>query len=323
MGNDSLWRLVVDGDLRGARNMARDVAMLEAVADGEAPPTVRLYGWKPPCLSLGRHQGIEAADLEFCRAEGIDVVRRPTGGRALLHHLELTYAVIAPLSEGPLPRGLQEAYRTICAALVRAVRTLGVDAELTGGEVNLQLPNPKTTIPCFEAPAGGEVVVAGRKLIGSAMRAHGGAILQHGAILLDWDGRLQAGAMGLARISHQLPAAAGDAPYPAGFSHFGVLDVLSSTTPRPSDRKSHRARHLADLAAKAGEKCGLDDDASLRPQVTTLRDELGWELSRAVLEETLVEAFGSEFGVEFKTDLQSDAEHAREQELIDSFVVGG
>jgi lipoate-protein ligase A len=257
------WRLVVDGDLPGARNMARDVAMLEAVADGEAPPTVRLYGWNPPCLSLGRHQGIEAADLEFCRAEGVDVVRRPTGGRALLHHLELTYAVVAPLTGGPLPRGLQEAYRVICAVLVRAVRTLGIDAELTGGEVNLQLPNPKTTIPCFEAPAGGEVVVGSRKLIGSAMRAHGGAILQHGAILLDWDGRLQAGAM------------------------------------------------------------GLEDDASLRPQVTTLRDELGRELPRAVLEKNLIEAFGSELGVDLETEQPSDAERAREQELVGSFVVGG
>jgi lipoate-protein ligase A len=257
------WRLIIDGNLTGARNMARDVAMLEAVADGEAGPTVRLYGWHPPCLSLGRHQGIEAADLEFCRAEGIDVVRRPTGGRALLHHFELTYAVIAHLNEGPLPRGLQEAYRAICAVLVRAMRTLGIDAELTGGEVNLQLPNPKTTIPCFEAPAGGEVVVRGRKLVGSAMRAHGGAILQHGAILLDWDGRLQAGAM------------------------------------------------------------GLDDDASLRPQVTTLRDELRRELPRAVLEEALVEAFGSELGVEFETEQPSDAERAREQELSGSFTVGG
>jgi lipoate-protein ligase A len=263
VNNDRSWRLIIDGDLPGARNMARDVAILEAVADGEAPATIRLYGWHPPCLSLGRHQGIEAADLEFCRAEGIDVVRRPTGGRALLHHLELTYAVIAPLNEGPLPRGLQEAYRVICSALVRAVRALGVDAELTGGDVNLQLPSPKTTIPCFEAPAGGEVVVGRRKLIGSAMRAHGGAILQHGAILLGWNGHLQAGAMGLA------------------------------------------------------------DDASLRPKVTTLRDELGRELPRTVLEESLVEAFGSEFGVEFETEQPSEAEHTREQELIDSFVIGG
>jgi lipoate-protein ligase A len=191
------WRLIIDGDLPGARNMARDVAMMEAVSRGESLPTLRLYGWDPPCLSLGRHQEMDAADLEFCRRQGIDVVRRPTGGRALLHHLELTYAVVAPLGREPLPRGLQDAYRSICGALVQAMRALGVEAELTGGDVNLQLPGPRSTVPCFEAPAGGEVVVGGRKLIGSAMRAHGSAILQHGAILLDWDGRLQAGAMGL------------------------------------------------------------------------------------------------------------------------------
>jgi lipoate-protein ligase A len=199
------WRLLVDRDLAGAANMARDVAMLDAVAAGEVAPSLRLYGWDPPCLSLGRHQGVEAADLKFCRAEGIDVVRRPTGGRALLHHLELTYAVVAPLGEGPLPRGLQEAYRVICGALVRAMGSLGVAAELTSGEVNLELPGPRTTVPCFEAPAGGEVVVGGRKLIGSAMRAHAGVVLQHGAIVLDWDGRLQAGSMGLADDSKLRP----------------------------------------------------------------------------------------------------------------------
>jgi len=192
------WRLIVDGDLPGASNMARDLAILEAVSEGVSPPTLRLYGWDPPCLTLGRHQGDEAADFDFCSAEGIDVVRRPTGGRALLHHLELTYAVVAPLGRGPLPRGLQDAYRMICGALVQAMRALGVNAELTGGDVNLQLPGPRSTVPCFEAPAGGEVVVGGRKLIGSAMRAHAGTILQHGSILLDWDGRLQAGTMGLA-----------------------------------------------------------------------------------------------------------------------------
>ena len=263
VSNHPSWRLIIDGNLRGARNMARDVAMLEAVADGEAPPTVRLYGWDPPCLSLGRHQGVEAADLEFCRAEGIDVVRRPTGGRALLHHLELTYAVAAPLGTGPLPRGLQDAYRLICGALVQAMRGLGVHAELTGGDVNLQLPGPQSTVPCFEAPAGGEVVVGGRKLIGSAMRAHGSAVLQHGAILLDWDGRLQAGSM------------------------------------------------------------GLEDDASLRPRITTLRGELAHEVPRTALEATLVEAFSSALGVGFEAGQPSDGEQTHEEELIDSFTVDG
>jgi lipoate-protein ligase A len=192
------WRLIIDGDLSGAENMARDVAMLEAVSEGLAPPTLRLYGWDPPCLTLGRHQNLDAADLDFCLREGIDVARRPTGGRALLHHLELTYAVVAPAGRGPLPRGLQNSYRKICDALVHAMRALGVDAELSSDDVNLQLPGPRSTVPCFEAPAGGEVVVHGRKLIGSAIRAHAGAILQHGAIVLDWDGRLQAGSMRLA-----------------------------------------------------------------------------------------------------------------------------
>ena len=192
------WRLLVGGNLPGARNMARDWTLLEGVAAGSGPPTIRFYGWSPPCLSLGRHQGLEAVDLGFCAHEGIDVVRRPTGGRAVLHHIELTYSVAAPLGRPPLPSGLQPAYRMLCQVLVDACRELGVAAALTEGEVNVALPGPRTTVPCFKAPAAGEVVVAGRKLVGSAMRAHGGAMLQHGSILLDWDGRLQAGAMGLA-----------------------------------------------------------------------------------------------------------------------------
>jgi lipoate-protein ligase A len=243
--------------------MARDMTFLEAVSEGESPPTLRLYGWDPPCLTLGRHQGPEAADFDFCSANGIDVVRRPTGGRALLHHLELTYAVAAPLARGPLPRGLQDAYRLICEALVRAVQALGVDAELTGGEVNLELPGPRSTVPCFEAPAGGEVVAGGRKVIGSAMRAHGSAILQHGAILLDWDGRLQAGAM------------------------------------------------------------GLEDDVSLRPRITTLRDETAREVPRTELESTVIEAFSSVLGVGFDAGQLSDIEEAREEALIASFFVDG
>jgi lipoate-protein ligase A len=257
------WRLIIDGDLPGARNMARDMAILEAVSNGKSAPTLRLYGWDPPCLTLGRHQGLDAADLDFCRSEGIDVVRRPTGGRALLHHHELTYSIVAKPGSGPLPRGLQEAYRTICSALVRAMGDLGVDAELTSGEVNLQLPGPRSTVPCFEAPAGGEVVVRGRKLIGSAMRAHADSILQHGAIVTGWDGRLQAGSM------------------------------------------------------------GLDSDASLRPQITTLTDELGQEPSRATVEQALIEAVSTEFRIEFENSQPSADEAAIELKLEPSFSIAG
>jgi lipoate-protein ligase A len=189
--------LIRDGDLPGARNMARDLALLEHVVMDRSLPALRLYGWRPLCLSLGRHQEVDTAvDLDFCRHNGIDVVRRPTGGRAVLHHIELTYSVITPLA--PISHHLQDAYTSLCRPLVAACRELGIDAELTTGEVNLNLPGPRTAIPCFKAPAAGEVVVGGRKLIGSAMRFHRGVILQHGAILLDWDGRLQAGSMGLA-----------------------------------------------------------------------------------------------------------------------------
>ncbi len=97
------WRLILDGNLPGSLNMARDMAVLETVSAGDSPPTLRLYGWNPPCLTIGKHQGLDAVDLDFCRREGIDVVRRPTGGRALLHHLELTYSVVAPLGTPPLP----------------------------------------------------------------------------------------------------------------------------------------------------------------------------------------------------------------------------
>lgn len=192
------WRLLDQGAMDGALSMALDVALLRGVDRGETPPAIRLYGWRPPCLSLGRHQPTSAVDLDFCRRQGILVVRRPTGGRAVLHHLELTYSVVAPLDGVVLPRRVQEAYRRICEALVAGLSALGVAARLTPEAASHALPAPTSAVPCFKAPAGGEVVVGGRKLVGSAMRVHGGAVLQHGSILLDWDGPLQAGALGLA-----------------------------------------------------------------------------------------------------------------------------
>ena len=199
------WRLLVDEHSRGAWNMAVDEVLVETVEAGRSAPAFRLYRWRPPCLSLGFAQPFTAADAAFCAANGVDVVRRPTGGRAVLHHLELTYSVVAPLGQPPFDHDLQAAYRLICQALVGGFRRLGVDAALAddtpGG-----MPRPTEAIPCFVGPASGEVVVGGRKLVGSAMRRHRGAILQHGSILEDWDGGLQAGCLGLADDSSLRPA---------------------------------------------------------------------------------------------------------------------
>lgn len=256
----SRWRLLVDGERRGAENMARDLAVLEAVGAGDSPPTVRLYRWRPPCLSLGRHQPEGTVDLGFCAREGIDVVRRPTGGRAVLHHLEQTYSVIVPRHGSELSGRLEERYRTVCAALVEASRALGVSARTTPGEVNIGLPRPDSAVPCFKAPAGGEVVVSGRKLIGSAMRATPEAVLQHGSILLGWDGRLQAGALGLADDSGLTPhvttfaAELGEAPVlellqreliGAFESAFGVRLASGEASPREEARAAELAPTVA------------------------------------------------------------------------------
>ena len=199
------WRLIVDEARRGAHNMAVDEALVEAVDRGESPPVLRLYRWEPACLSLGFAQPFKVADAGFCAANGVDLVRRPTGGRAVLHHLEQTYCVLARLGEGPFSSDLQAAYQGICRALVAGLLKLGAPADLAGAPTSGHI-KPTEAIPCFIGPASGEVVANGRKLVGSAMRRHNRSILQHGSLLEDWDGRLQAGCLGLADDSTLRPA---------------------------------------------------------------------------------------------------------------------
>jgi lipoate-protein ligase A len=256
------WRLLVEGAGRGAWNMAVDEALAEAVDAGRSAPVLRLYRWSPPALSLGFSQPYEAADAAFCAARGVDVVRRPTGGREVLHHLELTYAVLAPLGADPFPHDLQAAYRAICRALVAGLATVGIPAEVAG-EPEGGMIKPTQAIPCFVGPAAGEVVAGGRKLVGSAMRRVGDAILQHGSILEGWDGALQAGCLGLADDSGLRPAVVtvtdllGAPPAPAaladaiahGFaSTFGVALAPSSLFPDEAARATllERERYAHD-----------------------------------------------------------------------------
>src|SRR5689334_16981845 len=126
------WRLLIDEPLDGATNMARDGAIAAAHARGEAPPTLRLYRWRPACLSLGRFQRAGAVDRSACARARVQIVRRPSGGRALLHDDELTYAVVARDDHPALGgEGILASYRQISLALRDGLRRLGVAAELT------------------------------------------------------------------------------------------------------------------------------------------------------------------------------------------------
>lgn len=176
------WRLLDTPPAPGAWNMAMDEALADGVREGGAP-VLRLYRWSPPCLSLGRNQPAAGRyDEEALRRRGIDVVRRPTGGRAVLHSRELTYSVAVGEETLGSPRA---AYATINRALVAGLRRLGVAAQLQPRTAD-RAPVPSLS-PCFRDPVEGEVVAAGRKLVGSAQRRDRGVLLQHGSLLLDDD----------------------------------------------------------------------------------------------------------------------------------------
>jgi lipoate-protein ligase A len=174
------WRLLLSPPLDGATNMAMDEALLErARASGEC--FCRVYTWSRPTLSLGRNQTAAGLyDLERAAALGVDIVRRPTGGRAVLHHRELTYAVAGPVGD----ESLRAAYERVTRLLTHALRTLG--AGVRQAEPAGRAPAP-TLAPCFELPTRDELVLDGRKLVGSAQWREDGAFVQHGSILIDDD----------------------------------------------------------------------------------------------------------------------------------------
>ena len=173
------WRVIRDGPLSGARNMALDHALAISPRPGEG--IVRLYSWSPTTVSFGRNEPTKARYDQAAAAErGIEFVRRPTGGRAVLHDAELTYAVITPARAFGGPKA---AYLKINQGLARGLSRLGADAVVTEGGAVL---TPEAGA-CFQVPAPGEVVAGGRKLVGSAQVRVGGVLLQHGSIILDGD----------------------------------------------------------------------------------------------------------------------------------------
>lgn len=173
------WRLHVDAAASGAWNMALDHALADTLREGRGE--VRFYAWDPHTISFGRNEpSRDLYDVSAAEAEGLAFVRRPTGGRAVLHAHEVTYCVALPVRA---LGGVRAAYKRINEGLVDGLRRLGVAAEVSDDGV---AASPDAG-PCFQLPAPGEVVASARKLVGSAQVRLGGALLQHGSVILRGD----------------------------------------------------------------------------------------------------------------------------------------
>jgi lipoate-protein ligase A len=179
------WRLVITPPACGAWNMAVDEAILAAIGKGSVLPTLRLYAWQPPCLSLGYAQPSSDVAVSCLVERGWQLVRRPTGGRAILHTDELTYSVIGPLSEPRLTGSVLESYRCLAAALLKALHSLNIPAESHAAPTATE-STAKGPV-CFEVPSNYEITVNGKKLIGSAQARRKEGLLQHGALPLQGD----------------------------------------------------------------------------------------------------------------------------------------
>lgn len=179
------WRLIIDPPLAGALNMAVDEALLYSIGAGQALPTLRLYAWQPTCLSLGYAQPGADVDQARLQEHGWQVVRRLTGGRAILHtdqRSELTYSLTLPKEHGLAAGSILDSYRRLSAALLQAVQSIGLAAnadQQLDGAAKLQGP------VCFEVPSNYEITAGGKKLIGSAQVRKHAALLQHGSLPLD------------------------------------------------------------------------------------------------------------------------------------------
>ena len=250
--SDAAWRLLIDPPGPGAWNMAVDEVLLDGVAASSAPPTLRFYEWAPPCLSLGYFQPFAVVDVAACRSLGVDVVRRPTGGRAILHDRELTYSVALPLRLLGSDGGVLPSYHRLSLALERGLNQLGVPVVLA--PKTAALPFMDHGPVCFDRPSAHEILLDGRKLVGSAQVRRATAILQHGSILIDPradrllaclrlpDGppsRIEDGVAGLNEVGDFKPATIARALAHAFADEFGAR--LVSSPLRPDERQAAEA----------------------------------------------------------------------------------
>ncbi len=192
---NQLWSFLDTGPHLGAYNMAVDEELLAKAQAGEKIPVLRFYGWDPPAVSLGRFQKVrEAVNIEACGQRGFDIVRRITGGRAVLHRHELTYSVISRIDNPLFPPNIHGTYKVIAEGLLAGLRNLDISAEIVSrASRHAHLVETHAKDPaCFSSPSWYEIVVNGKKIVGSAQRRLSHAFLQHGSILIDYDPLLEA-----------------------------------------------------------------------------------------------------------------------------------
>ncbi len=179
------WRVIPFGYFDSFENMATDEAILRAYRHEGMPPTLRLYGWKKPAVSLGYFQDIDdEIHYEYCLENGIDIVRRPTGGRAVLHGDDLTYSLVAEENNRHFSSDIIKTYSTISKCIIRGLERSGVHAEMV--EEGRAL-NGSAGSFCFASSYKNELLADGKKICGSAQVRAKGMFLQHGSILMDFD----------------------------------------------------------------------------------------------------------------------------------------
>ena len=190
-----VWRYLDTDFSNGYENMAIDEAIYLSCQQGKSRPTIRFYGWTPPAVSLGYFQKAEnAIDFKACARQGIDVVRRLSGGRAVLHDKELTYSLICPEGTPPFTNNILETYKIISECLISTLKNLNLDVNwVTFRDKRCSFARPqKKSASCFSSPSWYEITVDDKKICGSAQKRGGGVFLQHGSILLEHNAEMLA-----------------------------------------------------------------------------------------------------------------------------------
>ncbi|HUT04900.1 MAG TPA: biotin/lipoate A/B protein ligase family protein [bacterium] len=203
-------RAIESGTSPAALNMAADESLFVNFDSASAEPVLRLYGWDRPCISLGYFQKAnDAIRKKSCEKMGVDVVRRITGGRAVLHDQEVTYCVVASSRRGPFAGQLLDCYRAIADCLSAGCEALGLDRDKLEVVTGRGTGGRSDSAACFMMTSAYEILVGGRKLIGSAQKRGDGAFVQHGSIPLRIDMALARSVMHLDGVSGELSAVQG------------------------------------------------------------------------------------------------------------------